>query len=233
MSQKNKQAPKIEQVVEEKLSTKPLPKKPERGCFSRYFLILVESIMTWLFIFTCFALSFWAIHYMVHQYHFHLIDVIKNFVLKVPAFNYAQFSTPEISIQITSIPLFAVFCSLFLVWASRCPVIQLGIFYGGLKNDDPRSQQAAYPAGSLIARATNAHYNAIEAFPAFAVAIIIGLVTKMDSSVLDKASIMYVLSRVIFHILYLINLHIFRSLSWIFGFSLTVYLLFLSAVKIQ
>ena len=67
-------------------------------------------------------------------------------------------------------------------------------------NHNPRewlARQTGYRA-----RANAAQHNAFEAFPFFAVAVVLGLVLQLDAAVLDRYCLIFVAARVLFLIAY-------------------------------
>jgi uncharacterized MAPEG superfamily protein len=69
------------------------------------------------------------------------------------------------------------------------------------------------------ARANAAQHNAFEAFPFFAVAVVLGLVLQLDAAVLDRYCLVFVAARVLYLVAYVANIAGFRTLCWLLGYA--------------
>lgn len=87
---------------------------------------------------------------------------------------------------------------------------------GGYDNKHPRGQQANLKGWG--ARAVAAHQNSFESFVGFAAAMLTGIFTQQEVETLSLIGIIFICSRVVYHILYLANLDKLRSLVWGVGF---------------
>lgn len=104
----------------------------------------------------------------------------------------------------------------------------------GLKynNENPRSEEIEkYPLlGGLMVRARAAHLNSLEMFPAFAAAVIIARVQKVDPAVLVPLCMRYVALRFLYVILYIFGVNkiiaLLRTLTWSALLSLVMKIFF-------
>jgi len=84
----------------------------------------------------------------------------------------------------------------------------------------------------LQGRAKRAHYaqlNSFEAFPAFAVAVIIAHLAAVTQSHITTLAVSFVIFRLLYGICYIADKHIFRSIVW-FGGLFCVVSLFIAAI---
>ena len=110
-----------------------------------------------------------------------------------------------------------------ILLAGLSPVICAGIAKAGAKgydNHEPRAwmaQQTGYRA-----RANAAQANSLEAFPFFAVGVILALLTGVDPFVVDMLCILFVVARAAYVACYLSDKAMFRSLFWLVGYVAVV-----------
>jgi uncharacterized MAPEG superfamily protein len=81
----------------------------------------------------------------------------------------------------------------------------------------------------LAQRAHAAHLNSFEAFPLFAVAVIVAQMQSADQSRVDTLALIFIGLRVLYGVLYLANKAILRSLIWMAAMVCNV-MVFISAV---
>ena len=96
---------------------------------------------------------------------------------------------------------------------------------GGYDNHDPRSWLARQ--GDWRARANNAQANSFEALPFFFAAVIVAHQLKAVQLSLDLMAVAFVLLRVAYIYLYLVDRAALRSLVWALAFLVNVIILFL------
>ena len=97
---------------------------------------------------------------------------------------------------------------------------------GGYDNSNPRAQQAALDG--MGQRALAAHNNAFEAFPPFAVGVLLALWTKAPIETVQVLCIIYILARVMHAVFYLADISTPRSLSWAVGMTCSIWLMCLA-----
>jgi uncharacterized MAPEG superfamily protein len=127
----------------------------------------------------------------------------------------------------------------------------------GFNNENPRAASASVAPNSFIARLYNAHVNmqvrttkttifhvstelndliplfsnpSQEAFPMFAIPMILCIVLDREANMRAKLALIFVIARVLYQIAYMANLGTLRSLFWHFGFVASVYLAVLPAL---
>ena len=101
-----------------------------------------------------------------------------------------------------SLPFWCVFISALLIFIAKAPVAKAMAKGGGGRYDNhhPRAQQARLTG--FGARALAAHLNSIEAFPLFAVGVLMAHVTQTYGVLVDVLAVTFVVSRVLYLLLY-------------------------------
>jgi uncharacterized MAPEG superfamily protein len=117
-----------------------------------------------------------------------------------------------------------------LLVAGAMPWICAGIAKAGQRNYDnhhPRdwlAKQTGYRA-----RANAAQANCFEAFPMYAVGVLLALGSKVDIDQIQMWTGIFILARVVYVVCYLMDKDKLRSLAWLVGVISTVALYVLSA----
>ena len=94
-------------------------------------------------------------------------------------------------------------------------------------NRHPREWQSRLTG--MPARAHAAHLNAFEAFPLFAAAVIVADLHDATQSTVDALAIAFIVLRVLYGVLYLVDQHALRSLVWFAAIACTVAIFVLAA----
>jgi uncharacterized MAPEG superfamily protein len=79
-------------------------------------------------------------------------------------------------------------------------------------------------------RADNAQKNSFEAFPFFAVAVIVAQLTQAPADRVDQFALIFVAARIAYIVLYVADWHYARSVAWLIGVIATV-VIFVSGVR--
>lgn len=103
--------------------------------------------------------------------------------------------------------------------AGLMPVFCAGIAKAGAKGYDNHNPRAwlAQQSG-FRARANAAQANSLEAFPFFAVGLVLALLTGVDPFVVDLLAVLFVAVRVAYVACYLADKALFRSIFWAVGY---------------
>ena len=96
--------------------------------------------------------------------------------------------------------------------AAKAPVVYFQNRDNGYDNRHPRAQQQRLTGAG--ARAVAGHYNAYEAFPLFAAAVLVVIATEQVTILNQWLAVSFVALRIVFHTLYLLNWDKLRSLIW-------------------
>ena len=109
--------------------------------------------------------------------------------------------------------------------AGVLPLICAGIAKAGWKGYDNRDPRAwlAQQTG-FRARANAAQANCFEAFPFFAVGVVLAVMTKADASLIETLSLVFVAARVAYIACYLTDKASARSLFWAVGYGAVIWL---------
>ena len=112
---------------------------------------------------------------------------------------------------------FPVLCVLI---AGVLPLISTAIAKWGFQafdNHNPRewlSQQTGFRA-----RANAAQHNAFEAFPFFAMAVVLAMGLSLEPAILNRYCLVFVVARLLYSLAYLFDWATFRTLCWLVGYG--------------
>jgi uncharacterized MAPEG superfamily protein len=128
-----------------------------------------------------------------------------------------------------SLPFWCVFISALLIFLAKAPVARAMQQESGVyDNHHPRSQQARLTG--FGARALAAHLNSFEAFPLFAVGVLMAHVTQTHGLLVDVLALTFVVSRVLYLLFYWTDMHWQRSLVWGVGLLCSLLLMLTPAL---
>lgn len=129
-----------------------------------------------------------------------------------------------------SIPFWCVFIAALLIYLAKLPVAKaMNAEAGGYDNHHPRVQQARL--SGLGARAHAAHLNSIEMFPLFAAGVLMAHTTQMFGWWIDLLAILFIITRVLYLILYWRDAPTLRSLVWVVGLLCCLLLMLSPALR--
>lgn len=115
-----------------------------------------------------------------------------------------------------TVPFLCVIGVFALNYFSKIPVMIAMQREGkGYDNKNPREQQARLQGWGK--RAVGAHQNGFEVSPLFASCVLIGHLTEGDPTLMGWLAVTFVVSRIVYIALYLLDLDKFRSLVWGLG----------------
>ncbi len=118
--------------------------------------------------------------------------------------------------------------------AGLMPVVCAGIAKSGFKgfdNHDPRAWLARQTG--FRARANAAQANCFEAFPFFAVGVVLALLTGVDPWVVNLLAVLFVAARLAYVACYLADKAKFRSIFWALGYVTVVAHYVLAMMNLQ
>ncbi|WP_095507082.1 MAPEG family protein [Paraferrimonas sedimenticola] len=116
----------------------------------------------------------------------------------------------------TTLILSLFFCCLMPIIA-KIPLSIAMQKKGGYNNKYPRNQQNQLQG--FGARALAAHQNAWEAIAVFAPAVLLTIATNRVDNTAEALAIVFVVARGAYHVTYLTNHDLARSLAWTIGFG--------------
>ncbi len=125
----------------------------------------------------------------------------------------------------------AYFCILIaailpLIWTV---VAKVNIGFDLQKNRNPREHLAL--SKGLAQRANWAQANSWEAFAPFAAAVIICIQVGLETSLINNLSIAFILIRIVYGVLYIIDWAMARSIAWFGAAAINYYLFYLGIVN--
>ena len=108
--------------------------------------------------------------------------------------------------------IYSLITAALLPYMAKIPLAVAMHRAGGYDNNHPREQQAKLHG--FGARALAAHQNAFESLIIFSMAIVLAIATGTTNEKIQLLALLHVIFRVVYHILYLINLGVLRSIAW-------------------
>ena len=102
-----------------------------------------------------------------------------------------------------------------LPYLAKAPVAIAMNKLGGYDNNHPREQQSKLTG--IGARALSAHQNAFESLIVFSAAILCALATNTITPSIQILAVVHICARIIYNILYLMNIGLLRSIVWVIG----------------
>ena len=97
--------------------------------------------------------------------------------------------------------------------------------------DNARPRDPDFYQDPIRARALGAHQNGIEAFPFFAVAVLLAEFRLGPLRLIDELAVLFLIVRIAYVFTYLGNRPTLRTILWSIGFAINVAIFFLPAVK--
>jgi uncharacterized MAPEG superfamily protein len=96
-------------------------------------------------------------------------------------------------------------------------------------NSNPRDP--AFYADPIRARALGAHQNGIEAFPFFALAVLLAEFRTGPQRLIDELAILFLIVRIAYVFTYLGDRPTLRSILWSLGFAINIAIFFMPAIR--
>ena len=97
--------------------------------------------------------------------------------------------------------------------------------------DNSKPRDPAFYEDPIRARALGAHQNGIEAFPFFAVAVLLAEFRLGPLRLIDELAVLFLIVRIAYVFTYLGNRPTLRSILWSLGFAINTAIFFLPAVR--
>jgi uncharacterized MAPEG superfamily protein len=120
-----------------------------------------------------------------------------------------------------------VFGTLMLYLLTIAPVKWIGL----ARFDNSKPRDPAFYSDPISARALAAHQNGIEAFPFFAVAVLLAEFRTGPQRLIDELAILFLIVRIAYVFTYLGDRPTLRSILWSIGFAINVVIFFLPAIR--
>src|SRR6202012_4288069 len=120
-----------------------------------------------------------------------------------------------------------VFATLLLYLLTIAPIKWIGF----RRFDNSRPRDPAFYQDPIAARALGAHLNGIEAFPFFAVAVLLAEFRTGPQRLINELAVLFVIVRIAYVFTYLGNRPTLRSILWAIGFAINLAIFFMPAIR--
>ena len=97
--------------------------------------------------------------------------------------------------------------------------------------DNSRPRDPAFYDEPLRARALGAHQNGIEAFPFFAVAVLLAEFRAAPQNLVNELAVLFLIVRIAYVLTYLGDRPSLRSILWSVGFAINIAIFFLPLIR--
>jgi uncharacterized MAPEG superfamily protein len=97
--------------------------------------------------------------------------------------------------------------------------------------DNSTPRDPGFYTDAIRARALGAHQNGIEAFPFFAIAVLLAEFRLGPQHLVDELAILFLIVRIAYVFTYLGDRPTLRSILWSIGFTINTAIFFLPAIK--
>lgn len=129
------------------------------------------------------------------------------------------------------IMLISLFVAVLLPILAKIPLAVAQRKTGRYDNRNPRTQQASL--AGFGARAKAAHENSFEALILFTPGVLAVVALNAATGSAQSAAILFVIARVIYLMMYWLDVHIVRSLAWILGYGASLFLILEAVLQAQ
>jgi uncharacterized MAPEG superfamily protein len=102
---------------------------------------------------------------------------------------------------------------------------------GHRRFDNAKPRDPDFYDDPIRARALGAHQNGIEAFPFFAVAVLLAEFRLGPLRLIDELAVLFLIVRIAYVFTYLGNRPTLRSILWSLGFAINIAIFFLPALR--
>ena len=120
-----------------------------------------------------------------------------------------------------------VFATLLLYLLTIAPIKWIGF----RRFDNSKPRDPAFFEDPIAARALGAHQNGIEAFPFFAIAVLLAEFRGGPQRYVNELAVLFVIVRIAYVLTYLGNRPTLRSILWNIGFAINCAIFFLPAIR--
>jgi uncharacterized MAPEG superfamily protein len=102
---------------------------------------------------------------------------------------------------------------------------------GARRFDNARPRDPSFYEDPVAARALGAHQNGIEAFPFFAIAVLLAEFRGGPQRFINELAILFLIVRIAYVFTYLGNRPTLRSILWAIGFVINIAIFFMPAIR--
>jgi uncharacterized MAPEG superfamily protein len=122
---------------------------------------------------------------------------------------------------------YCVFGTLMLYLLTIAPIKWIGF----RRFDNAKPRDPAFYDDPIAARALGAHQNGIEAFPFFAIAVLLAEFHGGPQRLIDELAILFLIVRIAYVFTYLGNRPRLRSILWSIGLAINIAIFFMPAIR--
>jgi uncharacterized MAPEG superfamily protein len=97
--------------------------------------------------------------------------------------------------------------------------------------DNAKPRDPGFYADPIAARALGAHQNGIEAFPFFAIAVLLAEFRTGPQRLIDELAVLFLIVRIAYVFTYLGDRPTLRSILWSIGFAINLAIFFMPAIR--
>ena len=97
--------------------------------------------------------------------------------------------------------------------------------------DNSRPRDPAFYDDPIASRALGAHQNGIEAFPFFAVAVLLAEFRAAPQNLINELAVLFLIVRIAYVLTYLGDRPTLRSILWSVGFAINLTIFFMPAIR--
>jgi uncharacterized MAPEG superfamily protein len=120
-----------------------------------------------------------------------------------------------------------VFAALMLYLLTIAPIKWIGF----RRFDNAKPRDPGFYEDPIAARALGAHQNGIEAFPFFAIAVLLAEFRGGPQRLVNELAVLFLIVRIAYVFTYLGNRPNLRTILWSIGFLINVAIFFLPAIR--
>ena len=102
---------------------------------------------------------------------------------------------------------------------------------GSRQYDNSMPRDPAFYRDAIRARALGAHQNGIEAFPFFAVAVLLAEFRAAPQNLINELAVLFLIVRIAYVLTYIGNRPRLRSILWSVGFIINIAIFFLPVIR--
>jgi uncharacterized MAPEG superfamily protein len=120
-----------------------------------------------------------------------------------------------------------VFAALMLYLLTIAPIKWIGF----RRFDNARPRDPGFYGDPIAARALGAHQNGLEAFPFFAIAVLLAEFRSGPQRLIDELAVLFLIVRIAYVLTYIGNRPTLRSILWSIGLAINIAIFFLPALR--
>jgi uncharacterized MAPEG superfamily protein len=120
-----------------------------------------------------------------------------------------------------------VFATLLIYQLTTAPIKWIGF----RRFDNSKPRDPSFYEDPIASRALGAHQNGIEAFPFFAIAVLLAEFRGGPQRYINELAVLFVIVRIAYVLTYLGNRPSLRSILWAIGFVINCAIFFLPAIR--